>query len=167
MTYEVWKNGSWDNRMWRGMGAGLGATIVLSICMLIKGAAGIVPQANPIEALTKVSTIWFGAPLDPWVGWVEHFFIGTVLWGIAFALIEPALPGPGWLRGIIFATGAWFIMMVTLLPAAGAGFFGAGLGWGAPLSALILHWIWGFSLGVIYELPVLHRPHPPEHPALT
>ncbi|MGE3280044.1 MAG: DUF6789 family protein [Alphaproteobacteria bacterium] len=154
------------SRFLRGMAAGFGATVILSIFMLIKAAADIVPEANAIQALVKVSTIWLGTPLLPWIGWLEHFFIGTVLWGIAFAIVEPVLPGPGWLRGLIFSTGAWIVMMVTLLPAAGAGFFGAYLGWGTPVSALILHWIWGVSIGVIYESPPLHQLHF-GHPART
>ena len=141
---------SFGNRIPRGILAGFCATIVLSICMWIKHAAGIVPQANAIQALVKVSTLWLSAPLTPWVGWAEHFFIGTLVWGIVFVLVEPWLAGPRWLRGIEFSIGPWILMMVLLMPPAGAGWFGANLGYGAPLAALVLHIIYGFSLGAIY-----------------
>jgi hypothetical protein len=38
--------------------------------------------------------------------------------------------------------------------------FGADLAWGASVAALILHWIWGASLGAIYESSLLHHRHP-------
>lgn len=138
------------NRIWRGILAGFCATIVLSICMWIKDAAGIVPQANAIQALVKVSTLWLGSPLAPWVGWAEHFFIGTIAWGIVFVILERWLIGSRWMRGIEFSIGPWILMMVLLLPPAGAGWFGANLGYGAPLAALVLHIIYGFTLGAIY-----------------
>jgi uncharacterized membrane protein YagU involved in acid resistance len=139
-----------DNRYVRGLVAGVLATGILSVCMAIKSAAGIVPQANAIETLTKVSAVWLHAPRVPWAGWLEHFFIGSVLWGLSFAFVEPWLPGPAVRKGLIFCIGAWIVMMVLLLPAAGAGFFGVKLGYGAPLATLVLHLIWGFSLGLIY-----------------
>lgn len=141
------------NRIWRALIAGLGATIVLSICIYIKRWTGIVPQVNPIQALVRVSTLRLGTPLLPWIGWAEHFFIGTILWGVAFAILVPWLKGPRWLRGIEFAIGAWILMMVLLMPPAGDGWFAAYLGYGAPLAALVLHIIYGFSLGGFYAPP--------------
>lgn len=149
---------SLGNRIPRAVLAGFCATIVLSMCMWIKHAAGIVPQANAIQALVKVSVLWLGSPLAPWVGWAEHFFIGTLAWGIVFALVEPWLAGPRWLRGIEFSIGPWILMMVLLMPPAGAGWFGANLGYGAPLAALVLHFIYGFSLGAIYGAMVPFAP---------
>lgn len=165
MATEIWENGIWENRTWRAMVAGFAATIVLSMMMLIKSAAGVMPYADPIEALTKVSTMWLGTPLQPWVGWVEHFLMGTVLWGIVFAVIETALPGPGWLRGVLFSIGAWFAMMLILMPLAGAGLFGLGLGWGIPIMTLVLHMMWGAILGWVYEWSLLDHHHHPGHAA--
>jgi hypothetical protein len=93
--------------------------------------------------------------LVPWVGWLEHFFIGTFLWGIAFGVLAALLDRRGWLEsaglGFGFSTLAWVVMMVMLIPAAGAGFFGVRIGWTLPVTALILHWIWGISLGLFYR----------------
>ncbi|HEV7138805.1 MAG TPA: DUF6789 family protein [Steroidobacteraceae bacterium] len=60
---------------------------------------------------------------------------------------------PTWLRGIEFAIGAWILMMVLLMPPAGAGWFAVYLGYGAPLAALVLHIIYGFCLGLFYAPP--------------
>lgn len=142
-----------DSRMWRSLAAAFLATIAVSICIYIKRWTGIVPQANWIQDLVRVSTLRLGAPLLPWVGWAEHFFVGTVLWGISFAILMPWLKGPRWLRGIEFAIGGWILMMVLLMPPAGVGFFAAYLGYGAPLSALVLHIIYGFWLGFLFLPP--------------
>jgi len=49
-----------------------------------------------------------------------------------------------------FASGAWLVMMVMLMPMAGAGAFGLQLGLMAPVATLILHWIYGAVLGAVY-----------------
>lgn len=160
------------NNIQRGLLSGFFATCILSICMWIKSAAHIVPQANAIQALVKVSTIWLGSPLSPWVGWLEHFFIGTVLWGISFAVLEQLVPpmaadrvASATMKGILFSIGAWIVMMVLLMPPAGAGWFAANLGYGAPLAALVLHVIWGASLGAIYGALTPARASVPQHEA--
>lgn len=129
----------------KGIVAGFLATIVLSAIMLMKQAMGVMPQLNPIEMITHMA----GAS-TPLVGWIGHFFIGTILWGVIYAWLDPKLPGPHWLRGAIFATGAWLIMMVVMMPTAGAGLFGMQLGLMAPVATLMLHWIYGAVLGGVY-----------------
>src|SRR5262249_44151595 len=57
---------------------------------------------------------------------------------------------PDWFRGATFATGAWLLMMIVLMPMAGAGLFGLHLGVRAPIATLVLHWIYGAVLGGIY-----------------
>ena len=76
--------------------------------------------------------------------------IGTVMWGIAYAILQSKLPGGPAARGMIFGTGAWLLMMVVVMPTAGAGFFGLALEMGAPVAALVLHLVFGAALGVVY-----------------
>jgi hypothetical protein len=128
-----------------GIAAGFVATIVLSIIMVVKQMMGLMPQLNPVEMITQN----MGAQ-TPLAGWIVHFLIGTVLWGILYALTAPRLPGAHWFRGILFATGAWLLMMITLMPMAGAGPFGLKMGLMAPIATLILHWIYGAVLGGLY-----------------
>ena len=111
---------------------------------------GMMPAVNAIQMLTKRGATYAGLPLYPWIGWLMHFFIGTVSWGILFALIEPGLPGSHWLRGVIFSIGAWLLMMIIPMPMAGAGLFGLNLGIGAPIATLILHIVFGVVLGAVY-----------------
>ena len=141
-------------RNWRkGMIAGLVGTIVLSALMLMKTRMGMMPELNPIKMISEM----LGASTLA-AGWVMHFMIGTVLWGTLFAWLDPRIPGEGhWLKGIWFAIGAWLLMMIVMLPMAGAGLFGINLGMMAPVMTLIMHIIYGVVLGGVYGL---ERPEP-------
>jgi len=133
----------------RGIVAGLAATVVLSLLMIMKQAMGLMPQLNSVAMLTQM----MGAQ-TPLVGWLAHFVIGVVVWGMVFAWIDSRLSYAHWINGVIFATGAWLIMMIAIMPLAGAGLFGLNLGLGimAPLATLMLHWIYGAVLGAVYGM---------------
>jgi uncharacterized membrane protein YagU involved in acid resistance len=131
----------------RGIAAGFVATLVLSAMMLMKQSLGMVPELDPIATITAMA----GAS-SPVVGWIGHFVIGSIFWGIGFAVVSPYLPGPYWLRGLIFAAGAWLMMMIVLMPMAGAGLFGLALGMMTPVVTLLLHVVFGLVLGGIYGL---------------
>jgi uncharacterized membrane protein YagU involved in acid resistance len=133
-----------------GMIAGFSATVVLSMIMLMKGFMGMMPQVNAIQALTKISATYFGLPMLPWVGWVEHFLIGTVLWGLTFAATVRFWPGPYVIKGMLFSIAAWLLMMLIMMPMAGAGWFGMKLGIVAPVATLVLHLVYGSVLGGVF-----------------
>ncbi len=129
----------------KGMVAGFVATLILSALMAMKAMMGVTPELNPIKMIADM----LGA--SPAVGWAMHFMIGTMLWGTLFAWLNPSLPGEShWLRGIVFAVGAWLVMMVVMMPMAGAGLFGSDLGMMAPVMTLMLHIVFGFVLGAVY-----------------
>lgn len=131
----------------RGMIAGFAATVVLSAMMVLKQSMGIMPALNPIAMMSDV----LGAS-TPSVSWLMHFMIGTVLWGAGFAIVAPVLSGPYILRGVIFAGAAWLMMMVIVMPMAGSGFFGLGLGVMAPVVTLVMHVVFGLVLGGVFGL---------------
>ncbi|WP_018719138.1 DUF6789 family protein [Arhodomonas aquaeolei] len=134
----------------RGLGAGLLATIALSVLMVLKAAMGMMPAMNAIKMLTAMSHQIIGTTPHPLVGWVIHLLIGTVVWGGLFALVHDRLPGSSVVRGLVFGTAAWLLMMVLIMPMAGAGLFGLGIGIGAPVATLVLHWVYGGVLGYAY-----------------
>src|SRR5262252_9464317 len=133
----------------RGIVAGFVATVVLSAMMLMKQSMGLMPELDPIAMIADMA----GAS-SPAVGWIGHFVIGSVCWGIGFAIVNPYLPGSYWLRGTIFAVGAWLIMMIVMMPMAGAGLFGLDLSMMVPVASLVLHVVFGLALGGIYGLLV-------------
>jgi len=134
-----------------GLIAGLVATAVLSLLMIAKEMMGMMPEVNVITMLTELSRNYLNTPATPAIGWIIHFAIGTFLWGGLFAPFAMHWRMPNFTaKGVVFATLAWLVMMVVLMPAAGAGFFGAKLGIDAPVSTLLLHWIYGGVLGSVY-----------------
>lgn len=151
----------------KGIFAGFIATVVLSALMLMKQRMGLMPQLNPVGMLTNMA-----GGSTPAVGWTLHFLIGTGLWGTLFPWFDARIPdertwvGSHWIKGTLFGIGAWILMMILVMPMAGAGLFGINLGVMAPVMTLIMHVIDGLVLGGIYglerrepahELQVSHR----------
>ncbi|MEW5709306.1 MAG: DUF6789 family protein [Pseudomonadota bacterium] len=146
------------NNLYRSMVAGFVATAVISILMEIKTMAGFAPELDLIRMLSAI----FGAPSFPLIGWMFHFVMGTIWWGLLFAWFNEYLPGSRqWRKGICFAILAWLLMMITIMPLAGAGFFGVRLGLTAPALMLVLHLVYGAVLGTTYRAllgsPLLKR----------
>lgn len=132
----------------QGMIAGFIATVVLTIMMIIKGSLGLVPELDPIGMIAGM----IGA--SEVVGWIGHFVIGTIVWGGGFAILNSYIPSNNEIiKGIVFGVGAWLIMMVVMMPLAGAGLFGLNLGVGAlpAVLALMLHIVFGAVLGFVFS----------------
>lgn len=133
------------NNTVKGIVAGLAATLVLSMIMVAKGMMGLMPELNVIAMLSSMMKV--AMPL----GWVIHFMIGTLVWGIGFSVVTGILPGGSDItKGIIFGIVAWLIMMLMVMPMAGAGLFGLNMGIMAPVMTLTLHAIYGAVLGFVF-----------------
>ena len=130
--------------------AGFAATVVLSACQVVAHAVGLLPAFDLIGLIANIVSFVTGGTPNPIAGWAVHFFIGTILWGIAYAFAESNLPGPPAVRGMVFAAGAWLVMMIIVMPITGTGMFGLSLGPSVPIAVLMLHLIFGATLGVVY-----------------
>ena len=132
-------------KTFKGMAAGLAATVALSVIMVAKGMMGLMPELNVIAML---SAMMQSAPI---VGWIAHFMVGMLAWGVGFVLVSGILPGRTSLgKGISFGIAAWVMMMLVIMPMAGAGFFGLKMRMMAPVMTLMLHVIYGAVLGSVY-----------------
>jgi hypothetical protein len=90
-----------------------------------------------------------------------HFVVG-IIWALVYArFIENnrALSwwvgrGPGWERGMRFSLLPWLVSLLAILPAAMINMLGWALSAGplVPLGNLILHLIYGFTLGQLYDV---------------
>ncbi len=129
----------------KGIVAGFAATVVLSMIMVAKGMMGLMPNLDVIAMLGSMMNT------TPTIGWVIHFMIGMIAWGIGFAIVLNVLPGKSNLsKGINFGIAAWVLMMVVVMPMAGAGLFGLNMGMMAPAMTLMLHVIYGAVLGLVF-----------------
>src|SRR5215207_8061972 len=131
----------------KGLIAGLVATLVLSGLMILNSAIGLMPQIDIVRLLTTLGTLTTAS------AWMDHFIVGVVVWGLLFAAIDATTTRSAlWMKGMIFGVFAWLMMMVTFLPLAGAGFFGAKIGITPVLGLLFLHLLYGAVLGLTYGL---------------
>ncbi|MFG6178485.1 DUF6789 family protein [Halomonas sp. THAF12] len=138
-------------RLVRGMLAGFVATFVISMILVLRLAAGIMPWYDPIEIMNLAAHDLLGTPDSRMVAWAIHFVVGTLIWGLLFGLLSPYLPGrTDMRRGLEFSLAAWLVVMVTVFPLAGSGLFGLGFGLIAPLSMLVAHVVFGLSIGIAY-----------------
>ena len=137
----------------KGIEAGFVATIVVSIFMLVQQSTGYLPQLDIIAMWEQAS----GMP-DATLAWILHFIMGVGLWGTGFAVASPHLPGPHWLRGVMFGVFTWFAMMIVFLPSAGMPMFGAGEGPLVPVGTLVLNLVFGVVLGETYHLLLHYLP---------
>jgi hypothetical protein len=129
----------------RGLVAGLAATVTVSLVILLKQALGILPQLSTIKVLAQMLGYHSLA-----IGWLAHFIVGVILWGPLYAWIDPKSTYPHWFIGMMFATCVWLGVMLIVMPAVGAGLFGLDLGIVTPAATLVLHWIYGAVLGVVF-----------------
>ncbi|MDA3877537.1 MAG: membrane-bound PQQ-dependent dehydrogenase, glucose/quinate/shikimate family [Halothiobacillus sp.] len=131
----------------KGLVAGFAATLILSALMVMKAMMGVMPALD----LPGMIAGMMGAPNMSAIGWAVHFMIGIVLYGVAIALLGTRLPGNSHIgHGLMLGAIGWFLMMVMLMPMAGAGLFGLNLGIMAPMMTLVLHLIFGGVLGWVY-----------------
>jgi uncharacterized membrane protein YagU involved in acid resistance len=96
-----------------------------------------------------------GAP----AGMVMHFLLGTLGFAIGFVIVGPYLPGPGWLRGVIFLAAIWLLAALIAMPILGVGLFFGGTK--EAMAALFGHVALGAILGIVARLPdpsIRHRP---------
>ncbi len=94
-----------------------------------------------------------GAPsaLGPVGQEVFHTAIGVTMALIYAVLFYRLLPGPGWLRGLIYCQIPWALQAFVVLPWLGAGAFGLALSPWTPFASFGLNAIFGLTLGAIYR----------------
>lgn len=139
------------NKWSAGLLAGFIATLVASLLMMMKAAMGMVPEFNAIAGNAQIfNRIGLGG--SPAWGWIWHFVIGTVGWGLLYAALVDKLPGGGAaVKGLVFGLIVWLFMMIIWMPLAGHGFFA--MPEPGPMAmglALMVHLVFGLVLGPVY-----------------
>jgi membrane protein DedA with SNARE-associated domain len=87
------------------------------------------------------------------------FLAVSMAWGALFGIVQPLLPGPLTLRGVIFAVVPLLLTLLVVLPLTGGGLFGLELGTGfLPMVAEIVRsLVYGMTLGIAYTVMSPHR----------
>src|SRR5688572_602964 len=63
---------------WKGVIAGFVATVILSVIFVLFKTFGILPELDIVQHIDKLGSIQMAA------AWVDHFIVGTLLWGPIF-----------------------------------------------------------------------------------
>ena len=134
------------SRVQKGLVAGLAATVAVSV----------------LEAVNILALKWFapfplilaklvGLPGNLAVGWVLHAIAGIFILGPLFGILCPRLPtDTPETKGIVFAVGAWILMMAAIVMFGNYRTFTAGAGFGTFAWLLITHAVFGIVLGNVY-----------------
>ena len=129
----------------RAIGGGLAGTVVFTLMMKFLAPEMI---GHPMDIAAVLGTFTgLGTP----AGMLMHFLLGTLGFAIAFVIVGPYLPGPGWLRGVTFMTVIWFLGGLIAMPVLGVGLFFGGAR--EAIAALFGHVALGAILGIIARLP--------------
>src|SRR4030088_3309834 len=89
----------------------------------------------------------------PAIALALHVVLGLV-WAIVYArFVEFRLGGPGWRGGMLFSLLPWVVSLLILLPAAVVNLLDWAFSAGplVPVGNLVLHLIYGFTLGQLYD----------------
>jgi uncharacterized membrane protein YagU involved in acid resistance len=129
----------------RAISGGLAGTVVFTLMMKFLAPEMI---GHPMDIAAVLGTF---TGLGTSAGVVIHFLLGTLGFAIGFVIVGPYLPGPGWLRGVIFMTAIWLLAGLIAMPVLGVGLFFGGAK--EAIAALFGHGALGAILGMIARLP--------------
>ena len=133
------------SRVQKGLVAGVAATVAVSLLE--------VPNLflNWFDPFQGVIANIIGMPGNLAVGWVVHVISGVFILGPLFAVLCPRLPtDTPETKGIVFAVGAWVVMMGAILMLGDYRTFSAAAGFGTIGWLLITHAVFGIVLGNVY-----------------
>jgi uncharacterized membrane protein YagU involved in acid resistance len=138
-------------RNWgRAIIAGLVATLVMTAVGVWVAPLMGIPAMNPARMLAGA----MGGSIV--LGWIGHVMIGVIL-AIGYALVAPALQGPGWLRGALYAVAPWLLAQIAVMPMMGMPVFSGSVA--MAMGSLIGHLVYGGTVGAIYAAPAESPAH--------
>lgn len=118
-------------------------------CGVETGTAGLSGfVAEHVNALASYPLL--PVKLGPFPQEIFHAAVGLLAAFFYAALAERLLPGPGWLRGLLFVQPMWLVQGIVISTSRGHGLFGSGLGQATPLWSWALNAVFGIVLGALY-----------------
>ena len=113
----------------RTLAALLARAVAIALNTAALSAADLVPLATAHGGLLRLLVVLSGDALSIPAGGAFQAGFHIVV-GLAMALfyglvLQPALRGPSWLRGLIYAVAVWFANAAVVLPATNEGFAGS------------------------------------------
>lgn len=137
------------DRIIRGFGWGVAATVVMSAFMLLATATGVSPLPQPIPAAIAQGLLGEGRPAPLIMGFaiVTHLGYGGIWGAVLAATVQPVTLT----RGLVLGVGLWLLMQIIVLPLLGWGLFGTAISPRVAIATLVLHLIYGAALGWVMD----------------
>ena len=139
-------------RMAVGFGWGVVATIAMSALMILGILTGLSPMPSPIPAAIvnnglALLGVGLPRPVIMLLAAGAHLSYGGVAGAVLAALTRPVTvwKGLGW--GVLL----WLVMQVVVLPLLGWGFFGVAITPQIAVATLVLHLVYGLTLGLLMD----------------
>lgn len=119
----------------------------MTIFMFAGSLTGLSPIPKPVPPAVLGAVFGAAVPsaLIAPLGMVSHFVYGGVWAGLLAAWSKPVTI----LKGLGLGAFLWLLMQVTVLPLLGWGLFGAAVTVKIAVATLVLHLIYGVTLGVL------------------
>lgn len=134
------------SRVQKGVVAGAAATAVIAVLELVNVFA-----LKLFEPFPNVIAHLLGMDGSPAVGWVVHLAAGVLILGPLFGILCPRLPtSTPESKGIVFAVGAWILMMLAIFMAGDRSTLTGPTGFGDVAWMLVTHAVFGIVLGNVY-----------------
>lgn len=125
----------------RAVIAGMAGTVVMTAVGLWMAPMMGIPAMNPAQMLAGA----MGGVIV--LGWMAHFMIGITL-ASGYALLGSRLPGPGVVRGALFAIAPFLMAQIAVMPMMGMPVFSGSMA--MAMGSLIGHLVYGAVVGGIY-----------------
>jgi hypothetical protein len=122
------------------------------------------PEREIVELATLGADRFFDGDLFRFsVSLTALLFAGGIGWAVVYThIVEPLMPWPSWVCGLVFAVLPWLASLTILLPAFGGGWLGLGLDAG-PIPLIgegLRNGLFGLGLGTSYALLYAARQPP-------
>ncbi len=127
--------------MGRVIAGGVVGTLVMTAVGLFAAPMMGMPAMNPADMLAAQ----MGGMVA--LGWAAHLMIGVVLAVIYWKIALAHLPGPPFVRGIIFSLAPWLMAQIMVMPMMGMPLFSGSAAMAG--GSLIGHMVYGAVLGAI------------------
>ena len=136
-------------RFGAGLGWGIVATIAMSVLMILAFVTGVSPMPAPIPAALVGRVFGSGLPQPVHVvlAAASHLVYGGVAGGILALLTRRVTV----LRGLAWGVLLWAVMGVAWLPFLGWGLFGVAAAPPIAVATLVLHLVYGATLGGLLD----------------
>ncbi|MBJ3778735.1 DUF6789 family protein [Acuticoccus mangrovi] len=122
--------------------AGIIATAIVSALMYVNVRMGFVPGFDMMAEI-RAFDLRLGLPSTDRAVWFTHGIVGVVIYAVAYAVLQPILPGRGLVQGLFFGILTWLTMMAAVMPLAGHPMFARDLGIVFIGSALVINLVYG------------------------